>query len=187
MSTPTVLLAHEGKALVRWRPEGDESLNVRREVWMPPSLRETIEGWTCGARADSKRARVCNEDVRGYLLDFIAGGKFDVGVLDDRCDLKALTPPAGHEYAAWEMRIEPHDPHTRIFGVFITPQDFLAMSCRAKRDLRGPAQDAAALGAKSQAVTLVGQKMWAQKTRPFAKDLGGTDYGYEDYFAGHED
>ena len=182
MSTPAALAAVAGTQLQRWRPDDLKNMSARRELWMPPTLIDAIRKSEPGATETVEKAAVRYRELRSYLLGFITGEWRSVGAFNDRCDIKVFEPMVnGGHYACWELRATPKNPRTRLFGVFVTPQDFVAMSCWSKADIPKSgknAQNNLAHTAKELAKLILKQSVCEFSYRPTDLDLGGSDYGY---------
>lgn len=185
-TTPTILAQVQPLTLVRWRPADESGLAVCREVWMPPELADRINERPWRVPDDLETERQTERRRRetiSFLLSFILGDHESVGVGRARCDIKAMTPERRKVWDAWEFRIVPRTPHTRIFGAFHTCQDFVATSLYAKAEVTESgrnSQDNLGRVACNLARTICKGKLLEFRTAPDANDLGGSDLGYYD-------
>lgn len=181
ISTPSCLLPADTLGLDRWRPVGDADLVGRREIWLPRDLKEKINAGKPITNESTESAYKRYTDVRSFLTRFIIGDDMSIGAGADRCDIKIMECSPGSAFDTWELRIIPSSPHTRIFGVFVSRQDFLAMGCWAKREMaaNGPmSQNNLSVTCRNKANALLKGQILFHRMRPSWRDLGGLDYGY---------
>lgn len=181
VTTPPCLARVQGKGLERWRPPGEPNYQCARELWMPPGLVVQIQtGAWLGLPLDRKSKRRRNETI-AMLASFLSGDIMTVGRGNDRVDIKALNPSAPRgPWRAWELRATVSDPHTRLFGVFVGPQDFVAMSIALKGSLTGNSQTNAGQTSANRAVPLIGQNILSFSSPPTAASLGGATNGFDE-------
>jgi hypothetical protein len=135
--------------------------------------------WTPVQNEDAIKAARRRRETLAMLVSFLRGDIMTVGTANDRVDIKALDPLPGMAWRAWELRATVQNPHTRIFGVFASGQDFVAQSVMAKAQLSPAAQTNAANVAYTQSTTALGQTIMQFKGRPNAAALGGDELNYE--------
>lgn len=182
IATPARLLAAEEKGqLARWRPPDDQDIRFAREIWMPPALIAAINAdpWpTTGNETEQRTARRRKETL-AFMTSFLRGDVMTVGTGNERVDIKAMDPQQGLPWRAWELRVTVADPHTRIFGVFASYQDFVAKSVAGKSRMTPASQTNLANTAFNSLVPILGQTILTSTSRPSASTLGGEDLNYE--------
>jgi hypothetical protein len=98
--------------LVRLPLVFDPDQSERRELFMPPALRTTLE------QRSPKKAMDYNANIKGYL------GRYVKGDWIDNQDYMKNWPPTD----AWELRVQNQrkGERLRIFGAFGRPDTFIA-------------------------------------------------------------
>lgn len=182
IAIPTRLCSAEEKGIVQWRPAAEPNMSTRRQIWMPRNLADSIneKSWPPVGREDDRAADRRRRDCVALMTAFIRGDDMEVGTGDDRVDFKAMTPPSGQDWSAWELRPTPQRPTTRIFGVMASCQDFLAWACVPKQGLTPAAQTDLARRAVTQSTVVLGQAIIKSRSKPCAATLGGSEYGWWD-------
>ncbi len=182
-ATPPKLKALEDAGrLVRWRPAGDEELAICREIWMPPDLAAVVNAdpWPCLPDEPPARAAKRRIETLSLMVGFLSGDLMTVGAGQDRVDIKVISPQPGHDWRSWELRATVRQPHTRLFGTFVTEVDFLATEIAAKAELKTTQmQNAVASRSFQKSTVLVGAIVKTSKARPSNLFLGGMSNNYD--------
>lgn len=182
-ATPPKLKALEDAGrVVRWRPYGDEELAVCREIWMPPALAAAVNADPWPSLPDEASTRTARRrlETLSLMVAFLRGDVMTVGSGQDRVDIKVISPQPGHDWRSWELRATVQQPHTRLFGTFVTEVDFLATEMAPKAKLKTTQmQNAVASRSFQKSTVLVGAGVKTSKAKPSHLFLGGMSKNYD--------
>lgn len=152
---------------------------MSRELWLTEEVKQKLDAWPFPSDLPEKTRSKERKDINSFLTDFIVGRDMSIGIGQDFCDIKALAASAGQPTEGWELRIIPGSCHTRIFGVFVTPQDFVATDAFRKQEMPGKGKNSQsnfAMMTPAKARALLKSPFISLNTKPPAAALGGGSY-----------